>query len=227
MNYTMSHKNTNQFKFEKTLNTILVALNNGYCCLLPTDTIPGLCFSPTSLRAKNQLYKIKQRTLDKPLVSLVKSPQQALELFDQLPNSWEKFLSNHWPKSTTIIWKAGVSAPKNLIYQDGTIALRLPTISQNCFLKSLLDRFQRPLPATSVNVTGQKPISNWEEAQIWCQSRRELIVPEIEKDDLCLSSSSTPSSLIKILDAKNFTIIRNHLSKVSKNMLKSAKLEIR
>ena len=58
-------------KLEKEIHNCIEILKNGGVILYPTDTIWGIGCDATNQKAVNQIFQIKKRDINKPLISLV------------------------------------------------------------------------------------------------------------------------------------------------------------
>ncbi len=117
----------------------------------PTDTVPALAAAPI---AAAQIYSIKQRQPDKPLILMGAEPEQ---LWDYVQGSatdreiWRTIMATHWPGALTLVLPASELVPSAMNpLQPGTIGLRIP----NHDLARAILRQTGPLATTSANLTG-------------------------------------------------------------------------
>jgi L-threonylcarbamoyladenylate synthase len=122
-------------------------LRAGKIVIFPTDTVYGLLALASNKKAVDKIYKIKKRPKSKPLPTFVKSFAAAKELAEINKNQ-EKIIKKYWPGKYTFIL--------NKKYGSGTIALRIPKYKP---LNNLLKRVNAPLAQTSVNISGQPPLT--------------------------------------------------------------------
>jgi L-threonylcarbamoyladenylate synthase len=137
----------------------------------PTDTIYGLGCKATDKKAVRELFKIKKRDKNKPMIVLLGSYCMAKEYFF-ISKKQEKFLRIVWPrtsrdarkekldykiKSTTVILKSRRNLPSELLGSDGSGAVRLP------YYPALIREIKKigvPIVSTSLNISGKAALKN-------------------------------------------------------------------
>jgi L-threonylcarbamoyladenylate synthase len=138
------------------LNNAYKLLNNKQIISLPTDTVAGLVADACADIALKKIYQIKNRSINKPLSILVADINMAAQ-YVYLNNLAKKLLCLDF--SVTIV--AMAKLPNNLSryvnLKNQFIALRIP---KDEFLINLLRMLERPLIATSVNISGAKNSDN-------------------------------------------------------------------
>lgn len=195
----------------KIVNDFIQALDHDFVCLHPTDTLPGLSFHPNSKLAKDKLYKIKGREQGKTMISLVASLEQAQSFWEPLPKAWNLTLKKLWPSKLTVIWKASQNTPKSLVSSKGYLALRYPKLEPNLnWMYEVIKKFSYPLPSTSVNQSGEKSITPWDEALKFCETN-DIFIPELKQT---LQFSKEPSTII-LLEQDSFKTLREGALKTS------------
>jgi len=123
-------------------------LSQGHIGIVPTDTILGFSSQVTPEHAA-QLNRLKHRASHHPLVVLVSGWAMAREVA-QLPN--ERTLA--WPGPVTYVCH---TTPDYQAILGDTVAIRYP---MGWWIRGLIDRVKAPLFSTSVNATGQPPITD-------------------------------------------------------------------
>jgi len=120
-------------------------LQRGGVALLPTDTIYGLHALAANESAVARIVKLKGRDDDKPFVIIAATADQLRAFGAEIP----KALDHLWPARLTAVVRRGA----------GTIAARVPDLA---WLRRLLET-TGPLVSTSVNRSGDPPISSIDE----------------------------------------------------------------
>lgn len=128
-------------------------LNQGGIILYPTDTIWGLGCDATNPEAVEKIYKIKQRADSKSLVVLAADLDMIARYVKEIPEM-AITLVEITDKPLTIIYPEAVGLATNVVAEDGTIAIRVP--SGNEFCTQLLRTFRKPIVSTSANISGEK-----------------------------------------------------------------------
>jgi len=141
-------------KQQKALNRAVLAIKKGEVIICPTDTVYGFLARADNKKAVNKIYKIKNRPKLKPLPLFVSSIKKAKELAE-IDKNQEKILKKYWPGKYTFVLKR----KKGIKVYDGakdTIAIRIP---KNKTLNNLLNKINKPLVQTSVNISGQASLT--------------------------------------------------------------------
>lgn len=137
---------------------IIEILNSGGVGLLPTDTIYGLSCLAQSSNAINRIRRLKGLPGAWPFICLISEVRQAVELGVE-PDKLSPAAA-HWPAPLTAIVKPKTTTPKYLLHQNGTIALRVPSLAP---LRELIAA-AGPVVSTSANPHGRAPAACVKEA---------------------------------------------------------------
>ncbi len=135
------------------INQITKLLKAGKIGVIPTDTIYGIVGSALNPEIVEQIYKLRKRALDKPMIILISSIKD-LDKFDiKLSDKQKKFLEKNWPNSLSVILSVTDEKWEYLHRGTKTLAFRIPKE------KSLLELLKQtdPLVAPSANFEGEKP----------------------------------------------------------------------
>ncbi len=133
-------------------------LRKGSLALFPTDTLPALSACPEKA---SEIWKIKRRPLEKPLILMGSNPKQLFEnvlpiALDDAYLMSEKF----WPGALTMVLPAKGPIVDALNPGQANIGMRVPACSMTI---DLLSR-SGPLATTSANLAGNSPCMNEMEA---------------------------------------------------------------
>lgn len=190
---------------EREISLFLEAFNSGRVCVHPTDTIPGLCCNPFDAEAVASLQEVKKRAGNKVFVGLVPSLEVAKTFWKTLPSSWELFLSEFWPGPLTFLWEARKTTPDCFVSDKGELALRYPKLREDSlwFFRVMLE-CKGPVPSTSINYGGEPPRVRSKDIFDF-QKETNVYISKIWKEP---QGASKPSSLIRILDEKNYEFLR-------------------
>ncbi len=131
----------------------------GGILLYPTDTVYGLGCDPLSARALEKLTKLKRRPVRRYYLVLIDRPGAVSGLVSELPESFSFFSHRLWPGPVSMIFpKEKGKAP---FPENDSIGIRCPHWS---FLRDFLELLEGPLISTSVNRSGEDPITDPDEA---------------------------------------------------------------
>ena len=140
-------------------NKLIETIKNGGIAVMPTDTIYGLVSSAFNKKAVQKIYKIKNRSLNKPLIILISSYKE-LEKFGIILDAYMKqIIKKYWPGKVSIVFPV-VDEKFSYLTQNKSLAFRLPSKES---LKGII-RKTGPLVAPSANKEGDEPAQNIEEA---------------------------------------------------------------
>src|SRR4249920_3111805 len=140
---------------EEVLKSVEV-LKSGGTILYPTDTIWGIGCDATNEEAVKKIFAIKKREESKSLIVLLDAPEKLNKYVREVPaQAWD--LVEYSEKPLTIVYSGAMQVARNIISNDGTVAIR---IVKNNFCIALLRKFGKPIVSTSANVSGEEtPLS--------------------------------------------------------------------
>lgn len=126
-----------------------------------TDTVYGFGVNGLSEKAVLNLYDIKGRDDNKPLILLADSIEKVKMYTCNIEESLMNYLGKIWPGPVTIVFPFNASS--SLIFSkflSKTLAVRIP---DRLFLLDLLSELSFPLVTTSANISGSPPLQNAQE----------------------------------------------------------------
>src|SRR6185436_15905446 len=131
-------------------------LKAGGTILYPTDTIWGIGCDATNETAVKKIFEIKKREESKSLIVLIDAAEKLNKYVKDVPAvAWD--LVEFSEKPLTIVYAGAVNMAKNLLSNDGTVAIR---VVKNDFCVELLRKFGKPVVSTSANISGEEtPLS--------------------------------------------------------------------
>ncbi len=133
-------------------------LTGGGAALLPTDTLPALAASPDHAA---QLWTLKQRPQDKPLILMAAQADQLLALTTEDARvDAEPLARRFWPGALTLVLPVEGCLTQSLNPGQGTLGMRIPA----CDLTRALLMQSGPLATTSANPSGAPPTQSAAEA---------------------------------------------------------------
>jgi len=147
-----------KIKESEAVLTAVKTIEKGGVVIFPTDTVYGFLADAGKKKAVEKIYKIKKRPKSKPLAVFVKDLEMAKEIAE-IDSNQEKILKKHWPgKFSFILQRKKTENGSPLLYgvDKKTIALRIPKYK---LLNNLLNKINKPLAQTSVNISGQSPLT--------------------------------------------------------------------
>ena len=137
------------------------SLKNGKIGVMPTDTIYGIVGSALNPKTVEEIYRIRKRSLDKPMVILISSLDDLKKFGIKLTEAQIDFLQKHWPNPLSIVLPVHENKFKYLHRSTKSLAFRFPNDEK---LVELIKQ-TGPLVAPSANFEGEKPSENINEAK--------------------------------------------------------------
>ena len=133
-------------------------LQRGSAALFPTDTLPALAACPNQA---HQLWTLKQRPPDKPLILMAASSELLLAALGlPLQPAWLEMAAWAWPGAVTLVLPATGPVAAALNPGGASLGLRLPASPEALALLQL----SGPLATTSANLSGCPAATTAEQA---------------------------------------------------------------
>lgn len=196
------------------INLIVKYLKAGKVVVLPTDTLYGFSCLATSKKGIEKIHKIKKSDPEKPLIILVNSMRMLKEyakiskkqcecvqsFWGKLAREIECKIAKEQSRPTTIILEAKDKSLSRASGSQASIAVRL---QKNEINYKIIKELGLPIVSTSLNMSGEKPISN-----LALIEKSFLVKPDLVVD-AGKAENKNPSRLIDIRDINNIKILRN------------------
>lgn len=181
------------------INKAIEIVKNGGIFLYPTETVIGLGCDATNEKAISKLYEIKRRPKEKSFIILVDSIEMIKKYCKSINQHEIKLLNQNKP--TTVILNNIKHLPKSLLFNDGSIGVR---ITKHPLIKSFINNLNKPIVSTSANISGETSINSFKNVN-----------PDIlERIDYNLNlqfkykTTQTPSQIVKVVNGKTIFIRR-------------------
>lgn len=141
------------------LDQAVEALNAGGVIIFPTETSYGIGADATNPKAVERIFDIKQRERGKALPILI--PRGSAQRYVLVNDIAMALMAEHWPGAINIILPTAEDSPVvELCSHGGTQSVRE---SSHPLAATLVERFGKPITATSANISGQDAIYSIEE----------------------------------------------------------------
>lgn len=139
--------------FEKNdLNKAAELLRKGKAVAFPTETVYGLgapVFAPETIA---EIFRLKNRPADNPLIVHVSDLEQVKKVAAELPDSFFLLAKAFFPGPLTLVVKKHERVPAIVSGGLDTVAIRMPN---HPIAKKLIELVGEPLVAPSANVSGR------------------------------------------------------------------------
>ena len=165
----------------------------------PTDTIWGIGCDATNATAVEKIYKIKNRSESKSLITLVDSFEMLESYVYHVPENVKAYLRSV-KRPTTVIYQHKQGLASNAVAKDGSVAMR---IVNNPFCSLLIKALGKPIISTSANISNQPSPQGFDEIDNMLLKQVDYIVnlPAVE-------SKSSASQIIKFNDLGEIQFLR-------------------
>ncbi len=130
-------------------------IKSGELVAFPTETVYGLGASVFNPKAIEQIFQVKGRPQDNPLIVHISSLQQLELIVEELPKEFEVLAESFFPGPLTLILPKKESVPSIVSANLPTIGVRMPA---HPIAQLLIEGVGVPLVAPSANLSG-KPSS--------------------------------------------------------------------
>ncbi len=187
---------------------------DGKVIVYPTDTVYGLGCIATDEKAIRKIEKIKARSEQKSYILLTKSFCMTKK-YARVARKQDEFLRSIWvartnspeinkrngENPTTVILDVRPDMLPRSVLKNGSLAFRLP---KNDFLGKILMKVDLPIVSTSLNISGQEPLSLLSDIENYFKDTK---LPDLVIDAGEVSNKKV-SKIIDIRDIKNIKKIR-------------------
>lgn len=175
-------------------------MRQGGVILYPTDTVWGLGCDATNSNAVARIYEIKRRAESKALIVLTDSMTRTERYVENIPDiAWD--LVDAADKPLTIIYDKARGLARNIIAEDGSIAIR---VTHEIFSRALCETMRVPIVSTSANVSGENTPSNFADIAKEIIDSVDYVVKYRQNE----TSRPSPSSIIKLSAGGVVKVIR-------------------
>ena len=126
-------------------------LRRGGLVAIPTETVYGLAGNALDPTVSAQIYKVKGRPSDNPLIVHITSMEELPPLVTEIPEAARKLAEAFWPGPLTIIITKSPLVPKDTTGGLDTVAVRMPS---HPAAQAIIRAAGVPLAAPSANLSG-------------------------------------------------------------------------
>lgn len=169
----------------------------------PTDTVFGVGALIDDLQAIDKIYELKHRDYSKPLAILASSIDDIIPYVKEVTEDLKEIMNKYWPGALTIIFNKNENVSDKITAGFKTIAFRIP----NCKISLDILKQTGPLATTSVNISGNTPLNDYQEINKYFGDNIDFIVSEN------VSSSNISSTIIDVT-SNEIKIIRQGQIKI-------------
>ncbi len=126
----------------------------------PTENLYGFGASISSLKAIEEIIKLKKRPSQQGFIVLISNYSQLNRLAVISSNLERKLIQKFWPGPLTVIFTTNPNLHNKYITINNTIAIRMVG---NEITRKIIELMGIPIISTSLNISGETPINSTEE----------------------------------------------------------------
>lgn len=134
-------------------------LKKGEIVAFPTETVYGLGASIFNPEAIAEIFRVKRRPADNPLIAHVSDFSQIERIAIDLPLCFFTLAEHFFPGPLTLVVKRHPSVPAIVSAGRDSIALRMP---EHPIARALIAAFGEPVVAPSANLSGKPSATQFE-----------------------------------------------------------------
>ena len=185
-------------------------IRDGGTVILPTRCLYGIAAMALNEKAVENVFRIKQRPMNNPILVLIPDESLLKELVKSVPEPAKKLMKIFWPGSLTLVFEARDETPKLLTAGTGKLGIRVPS---HPVAKALVDFLEFPITGTSANIS----------ARSGCDRVSRLDPSIIDKTDLILDAGVLKGGVgSTIVDVTVFPVRIIREGEVSKAQIRKA-----
>ncbi len=184
------------------IERIIQLLNSGKVGVMATDTIYGIVGSALVPQAVEEIYRLRKRSTNKPMIILISRVSDLKKFKIKLTSKQQDFLTKIWPNPVSVVLQTPPNEFKYLHRGTNSLAFRIPK------KEKLLEILQKtgPLVAPSANYEGDQPSEGIDDARRYFGDNISFYIDEGK-------IKSDPSTLINLDKEGKPVVLRIGLDK--------------
>jgi len=143
--------------FELAVHRAVELLRAGQVVALPTETVYGLCANALDPLAVSNIFKIKGRPANNPIIAHVATLEMAKRCVSDWPTLADAAARAFWPGPLTLVLPRSEAIPDVLTAGGSTVGIRWPS---HPLMQAVIQRCGFPLAAPSANLSNQLSPTN-------------------------------------------------------------------
>jgi L-threonylcarbamoyladenylate synthase len=140
-----------QILCEGQISEAALLLKSGQVVAFPTETVYGLGASIFQPKAISEIFKVKGRPQDNPLIAHVCNLEQVEAIARDIPSVFYTLFDQFFPGPLTVVLKRRECVPSLVSAGLNSIALRMPN---HPIAQRLIQELGEPIVAPSANISG-------------------------------------------------------------------------
>lgn len=176
---------TSNESLQKGLIDAVRIISEGGIVAFPTESFYGLGVDATNTGAVENLFQIKKRDHNSPILILISSLRNLPQFVAHTPSSAKRLGEKFWPGGLTMIFQSSPIVSSALTSSTGKVGIR---ISSHPLAHTLSKTLNVPITATSANISGMPPCINANQVVEYFNSAVDLILDGGETQGKCPST---------------------------------------
>ena len=127
--------------------------------VFPTDTVYGLGGNGKESSVVSRIYRVKQRSTEKPLSLHLFSKKEIDQYVTDLSDRQRDLIDRLLPGPYTVILPANSNAPEVSVSREKKVGIRVP---DSASFQALEDKINYPLVGSSVNKSSNPPMADFD-----------------------------------------------------------------
>lgn len=186
--------------FEEDVKKSVEMLKSGKIILYPTDTIWGIGCDATNVKAVQRIFDLKGRNQGKSMIILLDTEEKLEKYVKKVPPIAFDLIENS-ASPITIVYSGAYNLAKNLIADDGTIAIR---IVRDEYCQQVISKSGKPLVSTSANISGSPSPGTFSEIDEEVKKKVDYVAESFRNR----TGRIKPSTIIKLEENGIFKVLR-------------------
>lgn len=164
-------------------------IRTGGVIVYPTETVFGIGCDPWNHSAWERIMELKRRESVRTMLLLADSREMVEHMVGKLVPLAARLADAFWPGALSLVLRPERELPSWLYGPSGGVAFR---VSKHPVSRSIIGEFGKPIISTSANISGQPPVSTFEEARRMFGDFADMVV------DGDVPLSGIPSTIIDL-----------------------------
>ena len=175
-------------------------LENDGVIAFVTDTVWGIGCLPTSQKAVERIYEIKNRDSKKPLILMSDDIEPLRTYIKPLPDLARELIKRHFPGALTLVVNKSDNTPDYITSNMSTVGIRVP--KNDTFAKICQTVDERVLATTSANLSNEPAALTYKQAIKYIGDKVELVIEDFGE------KAKGKASTVAQISPKGVTILR-------------------
>ena len=152
-----------------------------------TDTVWGIGCHPLNRNSAEKIYELKKRDKLKPLILMSSKIEYLMPYIKEIPVYAQSLIKNFFPGALTLIFEKSDICPFFITSNKNTVGIRIP--NHKDFFEIAESFENNVLATTSLNLSDEPPVLNYDEAVSKFGSEIKIIKPKYNEPSVNMAST--------------------------------------